>query len=139
MSEEQKTNEQKLDNCIKQIINTDCLDILRQLPDQCIDLVLTDPPYGLGKKKNTTDGKIHGLSKYNGMGNLANTYFEYKKWDDAIPQKEIFEESFRVSGNQIIFGGNYFVEYLYNSSCWLFWDKMRKKRFFRRRTCLDIF
>ena len=48
MSEEQKTNEQKLDNYINQIINADCLDILRQLPDKCIDLVLTDPPYGSG-------------------------------------------------------------------------------------------
>lgn len=30
------------------IINADCLDILKQLPDKCIDLVLTDPPYNIG-------------------------------------------------------------------------------------------
>ena len=53
MSEEQKTNEQKLDNYINQIINADCLDILRQLPDKSIDLVLTDPPYGINMAKNT--------------------------------------------------------------------------------------
>ena len=35
-----------MDEYINQIINADCLDILRQLPDKCIDLVLTDPPYG---------------------------------------------------------------------------------------------
>ena len=99
MSEEQKTNEQKLDNCINQIINADCLDILRQLPDQCIDLVLTVPPYGLGKKKNTTDGKIHGLSKYNGMGNLANTYLNTKNGMKQSHKKKFLK---RVSGGQEI-------------------------------------
>ena len=46
-----------------------------------------------------------------------------KEWDNEIPKKEIFDEIFRVSKNQIIFGGNYFVEYLKNSSCWIVWDK----------------
>lgn len=114
----------KISELENRIINADCLDILRQLPEKCIDLVLTDPPYGLCKKKNSTDGKIHGKSTYHGMGKVANTYFEFKDWDNSIPEKEIFDEIFRVSKNQIIFGGNYFVEYLKNSSCWLFWDKL---------------
>ena len=35
----------KLDGYINTIINADCMDILKQLPDNCFDLVLTDPPY----------------------------------------------------------------------------------------------
>lgn len=96
------------------IINADCMDILKELPDKCIDLVLTDPPYGIGeaKKNNASRGKLA----------IAKDYGK-KDWDNSIPSKEIFNEIFRVSKNQIIFGGNYFVEYLTNSSCWLVWDK----------------
>lgn len=108
------------DKFINQIINADCLDILRQLPDKCIDLILTDPPYGIGvnKKSVILDGTVQGK----GFG-ARRSNFAKKDWDDAIPQKEIFDEIFRVSKNQIIFGGNYFAEYLHNSSCWIVWDK----------------
>jgi len=46
-----------------------------------------------------------------------------KDWDDQKPPKEYFDELFRVSKNQIIWGGNYFIENLYSSSGWIFWDK----------------
>lgn len=104
-----------IDEYINRIINADCLDILRQLPDKCIDLVLTDPPYGIGESK----GKNKSRSKLA----IAKDYGN-KDWDNSIPSAELFSEIFRVSKNQIIFGGNYFVEYLHNSSCWLFWDKL---------------
>ena len=109
-----------MDKYINQIINADCLDILRELPDKSIDLVLTDPPYGIGeaKKNNASRSKLA----------IAKDYGK-KYWDDRIPQKEIFDEIFRVSKNQIIFGGNYFVEYLHNSSCWLVWDKNNSGNF----------
>jgi site-specific DNA-methyltransferase (adenine-specific) len=83
------------------------MDILKQLPDKCIDLVLTDPPYGIGM-----DG---GNVGYKGFNN-----FVKKDWDNSIPQKEIFNEIFRVSKNQIIWGGNYFG---FKSRCFLIWDK----------------
>ena len=92
-----------MENLINKIINADCLDILKQLPDKCIDLVLTDPPYGIDVSKSV---------------------YKNADWDKSIPKKEIFEEIFRVSKNQIIFGGNYFVEYLHNSNCWIVWDKL---------------
>lgn len=105
---------------LNKIIYADCLDIMRQLPDKSIDLIVTDPPYGIGvgKKQCIYDGKRHG--------NAAANRREYaqKDWDDEIPPKEIFDEMFRVSKNQIIFGGNYFVEYLKNSPCWIVWDKV---------------
>ena len=84
------------------------------MPDKSIDLILTDPPYGINIAK---DGKVGG-DKLCTVKNYGK-----KNWDNEIPDKEIFEEMFRVSKNQIIFGGNYFVEYLYNSSCWIVWDK----------------
>jgi site-specific DNA-methyltransferase (adenine-specific) len=103
-----------MDKYINQIINADCMDILKELPDKYIDLVLTDPPYGIGEAagKNKSRSNLAVAKDY---GN--------KDWDCKIPDKEVFDEIFRVSKNQIIFGGNYFVEYLTNSSCWLVWDK----------------
>lgn len=80
-----------MEEYINKIINADCLDILKQLPDKCIDLVLTDPPYGIGISKNPIRQK-----------------HKKKDWDNYIPIKEIFEQIFRVSKNQIIWGGNYF-------------------------------
>lgn len=100
---------------INRIINADCLDILKELPDKCIDLVLTDPPYGIGesKGKNKSRGKLAVAKDY---GN--------KDWDNSIPSAELFSEIFRVSNNQIIWGGNYFVGCLKNSSCWIVWNKL---------------
>ena len=94
------------------IINADCLDILKQLPDKCIDLVLTDPPYGIN-----CDGGSYGLGK-----NPAK--YEKKDWDKEIPSSEIFEQIFRVSKNQIICGGNYFTQYLKPTKAWIIWDKI---------------
>lgn len=86
----------------------DCLDLMRSLPDKSIDLVLTDPPYGIGM-----DG---GNVGYKGFNN-----FEKKEWDKMTPPREYFDEIFRISKNQIIWGGNYFG--LPASRCWLIWDK----------------
>lgn len=94
------------------IINADCLDILKQLPDKCIDLVLTDPPYGIN-----CDGGSYGLG-------VSPTQYEKKDWDKDIPSKEIFDEMIRVSKNQIICGGNYFTEYLAPTKGWRIWDKI---------------
>lgn len=100
---------------INKIIQGDCLEIMKLLPDKCIDLVLTDPPYGLGN--NITYRKNNHSKRAR-----SKDYGKYT-WNDQIPSKEYFEEMIRVSKNQIIWGGNYFTEYLKNSSCWLVWDK----------------
>lgn len=102
-----------------EIIQGDCLTVMKRFPDRYFDLVLTDPPYGLGmdvnmhRQANTRPGKS---AAYKGNYGFTN-------WDNSIPGKEYFNEIFRVSKNQIIWGGNYFVEYLTNSPCWLVWDK----------------
>jgi site-specific DNA-methyltransferase (adenine-specific) len=101
------------------IINADCMDILRQLPDKCIDLVLTDPPYGIGADK----GFGRSLRK--------NDNIIKKEWDKDIPCNEVFQEIQRVSRSQIIWGGNYFP-CLWLASCrgYIVWDKMNGGRDF---------
>lgn len=101
------------------ILNMDCLDFLKKCPDNYFSLVLTDPPYGINAGKNIRKDTQHGkaLCK-SGLNYVA------KNWDNGIPSNKIFNEIFRVSKNQIIWGGNYFVEYLQNSPCWIVWDKV---------------
>ena len=106
-----------LDDLIGKITCADCLDILRQLPDKCVDLVLTDPPYGIKADKGS-----------NGFGNSANR--KYKGgWDSQTPEQIIFDEMLRVSKKAIIFGGNYFTDKLPVSKCWIVWDKVGENKF----------
>ena len=97
------------------ILNADCLEYMRTVADNTFDLAVVDPDFGL-------NGKI---SK---GGTWA---AKYKGFDGAlggVPTKEYFDELFRVSKNQVIWGGNYFVNFLYPSRCWLVWDKKARMR-----------
>ena len=105
----------RLEDLENKIINADCMDILKQLPDKCVDLVLTDPPYGINEKfKGGNSGKMN----FNEVVD--------KGWDVA-PSKEVFDEIFRVSKNQIILGGNFFE--LPPHRCFIVWDKLMPKDF----------
>ena len=88
--------------------NMDCMDAMREFPDKFFELCICDPPYGIGM-----DG---GNVGYKGKNNLAK-----KQWDKATPDAEYFQELFRISENQIIWGGNYFE--LPPTRCFLIWDK----------------
>ena len=88
------------------------------MPDKSVDLVVTDPPYGINIASN---GKVGGVDSITKKAKL--TDYGVCTWDKFIPSREYFQEMMRISKNQIIFGGNYFVEHLYNSPCWLVWDK----------------
>lgn len=92
----------------------DCLEYMRGLPDKAIDLVLTDPPYGI---KITRNAKLVGVATYASRRATADA------WDDAIPHKEYFDEIKRISRQQIVFGANYFWEHFYSSQCYIVWDK----------------
>lgn len=95
-----------MEKYINKIINADCMDILKQLPDKCIDLVLTDPPYRDEKDNQPTiDMRKNGMVK-----NFGNK-----------PTKELFDELFRVSKKQIIFGANNFELPPYKG--FLIWNK----------------
>lgn len=94
------------------IYNCDCLEVLPEL--EPVDLVLTDPNYGIGE--------AGGKNKSRGLITIPKDYGN-KRWDDKIPEKAVFDMMFMKSKYQIIFGGNFFVEYLKNSPCWIVWDK----------------
>lgn len=118
------------------IINADCMDILKELPDKCVDLVLTDPPYGggskmLGEVKNA-QGSVGCSTNTILMSRTGGTWSkkyqqggifdnDIRHWDIA-PSKEVFDEIFRVSKNQIIWGGNYFN--LPPTRCFNIWKKL---------------
>ena len=85
--------------------NMDCMDGMKEFPDKYFDLAIVDPPYGINIQKS---GR---LGKYN-TENI---------WDNEIPNDDYFKELFRVSKNQIIWGGNYFP--LKPTKCFLIWDK----------------
>lgn len=113
----------KLEQLENRIINADCLDIMKQLPDKCIDLVLTDPPYGIKMAKNTNIvSKVDSEGK-NKKGFYQKEIHQTKEWDNKRPEKIFFDEMMRVSKNQIIFGGNYFADMLKPSRGWIVWDK----------------
>ena len=103
-----------------QVINSDCIDVLKSFADNEFDLAICDPPYGIGFDKYVYS---------NGDGAKAKGFRENKNkvapknWDKGIPQKEYWEQLFRVSKNQIIWGGNYFTEYLPPKMGWIYWHK----------------
>ena len=79
------------------------MDLMARYEDNYFDLAIVDPPYGIDVKTRVFD--------------------DGKKWDNEIPKKEFFDELFRVSKNQIIWGGNYFLDYLSATPCFIIWDK----------------
>ena len=108
--------------------------MMKRYPDNYFDLAIVDPPYGIGfsdYERGSSGIKTKERHTKNGK----------KKWDENTPKAEYFKELFRVSKNQIVFGGNYFIElaktetpnlktieqfneYINNSSeNWLFWYK----------------
>ena len=89
------------------LYNKDCMEALKEFKDNQFDLAIVDPPYGI----NLDGGQI-GYSKH-----------KKKDWDSCSPEKEYFNELFRVSKNQIIWGFNHFLEKLPNTKAVIFWNK----------------
>jgi site-specific DNA-methyltransferase (adenine-specific) len=106
------------------ITNEDNMELMSRYPDNYFDLAIVDPPYGIGM-----DGDINIKKKDRPSTWDKKNKYQKKEWDNEIPNKEYFDELFRVSKNQIIWGGNYFTEYLQPSKCWIFWDKLFDKTF----------
>lgn len=102
--------EEQMKSFENKILNMDCLDFLKKCPDNYFSLVLTDPPYGIG---------VNNMHLFDGSKKQQ----RHKEYEDIAPDKIYFEELFRVSQNQIIWGGNYF--YLPPTRCNLIWDKIQ--------------
>ncbi len=101
------------------ITNEDNMLLMARYPDNYFDLAIVDPPYGIGEDGG--DKQRNFRSKKAPKG--TNKHYKKKNWDNTKPSAEYFNELKRVSKNQIIWGGNYFVEYLESSMGWVFWDK----------------
>ena len=91
----------------------DCMDGMAAFPDGHFDLAIVDPPYGIG---------VNSMN----LGSRKTVRPDKKNWDDEIPTPEYFAELRRVSRNQIIWGGNYMMENLRSTPCWVIWDKMQE-------------
>lgn len=101
---------------LNRLYNADCMEAMKEIPDNFFELAITDPPYGIG-----ADGQRLNINKNPKHSRKEHTK---KDWDGAIPSAEYFRELERVSVNQIIWGGNYFVEHLQiGAKGWIVWDK----------------
>jgi len=94
--------------------NADNLEIMRGFKDNEFDLAIVDPPYAVG----ASDGTFGNKGVYTQRGKKLEHYANH----DKCPDKEYFDELFRVSRNQIIWGSNYYPQYLYHSGA-IIWDK----------------
>lgn len=88
--------------------NMDCMEGMKEFPDKYFELAIVDPPYGID---------------INSSGRLGHYGGKEKSWDSGTPSEEYFDELFRVSKNQIVWGGNYFN--LPPTRCFCIWDKQQ--------------
>ena len=106
---------QKIGNAT--IMNIDCMEYMKTLPDKYFDLAVCDPPYGIGENgdRNSSRGKLA----------VAKNYKSFAGGDREPPAIEYFLEIQRASKNQIIWGANHFIDRIAKpSSCWIVWDKV---------------
>lgn len=96
------------------VFNMDCIEFMKNVPDKFFHLAIVDPPYGIGA------GSVNFQS---GTRKRPSKFHKQNDWDTSIPAPEYWEQLFRVSKNQIVWGGNYMTEFLPPSRCWIFWDK----------------
>lgn len=111
-----------------EVTNEDNMVLMARYPDKYFDLAIVDPPYGINAPKQcaTPAQRKKGAKRLNqGSGKLKNRILNSSNvdWDNHIPNDDYFKELFRVSKNQIIWGGNYF--YLTPSRCIICWDKVQ--------------
>lgn len=99
---------------MSEFINADCLEVMAKYPNGYFDLAIVDPPYFSGPEKRRYYGR-----KVSSIG-VKRLYGETSEW--KVPDKDYFEELFRVSKNQIIWGVNYF-DYHFGSGR-IVWDKV---------------
>jgi len=95
------------------------MELMARYPDNHFELAIVDPPFGIGIVTEFTKTVKSENSMMKGMNGIKGS-----EWDSATPTKEYFTELERVSKNRIIWGGNYFLDYLDSTRCLLSWDKM---------------
>lgn len=107
-------------NNLLSITNEDNMELMARYPDKYFDLAIVDPPYGINMDNQKVRVKPNRPNTYK----RANQEQYIKaNWDKSTLNKEYFNELFRVSKNQIIWGANYFCENIPSGKGWIYWDK----------------
>jgi len=88
------------------------MDYMKGLSDNAFDIAIVDPQYGIEADKKNAHSSIRDNDKW-----------ALKEWDKQPPGEDYFLELFRVSKHQIIWGGNYFLDFLPSTQCFLIWNK----------------
>ena len=95
---------------VSEVYNMDCMEYMKSIPDKFFELAVVDPPYGIGESWRKDRSSRH----YNHKSTYKNK---------EIPNEAYFYEIFRISKNQIVWGGNYYTNYLPPRNSWIMWDK----------------
>lgn len=96
------------------LYNSDCMEVMKSMPDNWAGLAIVDPPYGITTWSASGN---HSISK--------EEIDKLKKWDD-LPNQKYFDELFRVSKAAIVWGGNHFLNFLGKSTTVIIWDKKNR-------------
>lgn len=102
------------------ITNEDNMQLMSRYPDNYFELAIVDPPYGINMSMGHKGSEKRGDK---------NKYKKFAGGDNSIPTKEYFNELFRISVNQVIWGANYMTEFLEPKSSWIIWDKKQPEDF----------
>ena len=135
---------------MNEAFNVDCMEYMRSLPDKAFDLAVVDPPYGINitgrhrsqsghvERERERESRVPlvggGGRPFGGKGQAIRGRLHkpcesafYHAFDDSSPpDAEYFRELMRVSKAQIIWGGNFFLDFLTKTSCMIIWDKGRR-------------
>ena len=102
------------------IYRCDCMEGMKEMPDNYVDLAIVDPPYGIGEDASHNATGDRPTRKWKNPNSQ-----KYKVFNDStIPDKSYFDELARVSQHRIIWGGNLFTDYLPPSRGWIVWNKL---------------
>ena len=95
----------------------DCREVMPELGK--VDAVVTDPPYGIGADK----GKKAAARAFNGSAPIPTRHYPENNWDKSRPDRAVFDAILAGAQSHIIWGGNYFADWLPAKGRWLWWDK----------------
>ena len=105
-----------------ELYNCDNMQLMAKYPNNYFDLAIVDPPYGIGMDNSNKRKKPSRPNSY--TDKYKDFRYHDANWDNEMPSKEYFDELFRVSKNQIIWGANYFCEFIPSGTGWIFWNKL---------------
>lgn len=104
-----------------EITNEDNMALMARYPDKYFELAIVDPPYGIGMDNQKVRPKPSRPNSYKRAGDIQ---YSKSNWDSETPSQKYFDELFRVSKNQVIWGANYFCEHIPSGKGWIYWDKL---------------